>query len=78
MIFRSKFRAPLTAARCLAPSSTPPALVEQLARDIATVAGKKTFSKVLMAQGAVPATLSPAEFTAFVRVDPQAKSIAVL
>src|SRR5664280_202408 len=51
------------------PAGTPPDIINRLARDIATVAGEKEFSDRLTAQGAAPATMSPAEFTAFVRAE---------
>jgi len=51
------------------PAATPPEIIAQLARDIATVAGEKEFSERLTALGAAPSTLSPAEFAAFVRAE---------
>jgi tripartite-type tricarboxylate transporter receptor subunit TctC len=54
------------------PASTPKDIVEQLARDIATAAADKSFGEQLPAQGALPQTMTPAEFGAFVRAE-QAK-----
>jgi|SRR5450755_4249387 len=51
------------------PAATPPEIIAQLARDIATVAGEKEFSERLTALGAAPSTLPPAEFAAFVRAE---------
>lgn len=51
------------------PVATPPEIIAQLARDIATVAGEKEFSERLTALGAAPSTLPPAEFAAFVRAE---------
>jgi tripartite-type tricarboxylate transporter receptor subunit TctC len=51
------------------PAGTPPGIVGKLARDIATVAGEKEFADRLTAQGAAPATLSPADFAIFVRAE---------
>lgn len=53
----------------LVPAGTPRAVIEQLARDIATVAADNGFAQQLSAQGAVPATLNPAEFGAFIRTE---------
>jgi tripartite-type tricarboxylate transporter receptor subunit TctC len=50
-----------------APRGTPDAIVAQVARDIATVAGDKSLAEQLSAQGAAPAPLAPAEFAAFVQ-----------
>jgi tripartite-type tricarboxylate transporter receptor subunit TctC len=49
------------------PAGTPPEIIDRLARDIATVAAEKDFAERLTAQGAAPATMSPAEFAMFVR-----------
>ncbi len=49
------------------PSSTPKEIVEQLARDVAVVAADKGFADQLMAAGAVPQTMTPAAFAAFVQ-----------
>ncbi len=49
------------------PAGTPPEIIGKLARDIATVASEKEFADRLTAQGAAPATMSPADFTVFVR-----------
>ena len=49
------------------PAGTPKDIIDLLARDIATVAGDKGFADQLTASGAVPATMSPADFGAFVR-----------
>ncbi len=51
------------------PAGTPPEIIARLARDIGTVAREKDFSDRLTAQGAAPATMSPAEFGAFVRAE---------
>lgn len=53
------------------PSGTPTEIVNQLARDIATVAGEKAFVEGLVAQGATPSTMSPNDFSAFVREERQ-------
>jgi tripartite-type tricarboxylate transporter receptor subunit TctC len=50
-----------------APRGTPEAIVAQIARDIAKVAGDKGLQEQLSAQGAAPAPLGPAEFAAFVQ-----------
>lgn len=44
---------------------------QQLARDIAAVAGEKAFSENLVAQGAAPATMTPADFANFVKEESQ-------
>jgi tripartite-type tricarboxylate transporter receptor subunit TctC len=49
------------------PAGTPPAIVEQIARDIATVVSEKAFADQLTAQGASPVASKPAEFATFVR-----------
>ena len=49
------------------PAGTPKDIIDLLARDIATVAADKGFADQLTASGAVPATMSPADFGAFVR-----------
>ncbi len=51
------------------PSNTPKEIVEQLARDIATAAADKSFGEQLPAQGALPQTMTPAAFAAFVRAE---------
>ncbi len=51
------------------PAGTPPEIIGKLARDIATVASEKEFADRLTAQGAAPSTMSPAEFTVFVRAE---------
>jgi tripartite-type tricarboxylate transporter receptor subunit TctC len=51
------------------PAGTPPEIVAKLAHDIATVASEKEFADRLTAQGAAPATMSPADFTIFVRAE---------
>jgi tripartite-type tricarboxylate transporter receptor subunit TctC len=51
------------------PAGTPPEIVARLAHDIATVAAEKEFADRLTAQGAAPSTMSPAEFTVFVRAE---------
>jgi tripartite-type tricarboxylate transporter receptor subunit TctC len=48
------------------PTGTPSEIVEQIARDIATVAAQKEFTDKLAAQGAMPSILPPAEFALFV------------
>lgn len=53
------------------PTGTPAAVIAQLARDIATVAGEKAFSENLVAQGAAPATMTPADFANFVKEESQ-------
>jgi tripartite-type tricarboxylate transporter receptor subunit TctC len=53
----------------LVPAGTPQPIIEQLARDIATVAADKGFSDQVTAQGAVPAILGPTEFAAFLRTE---------
>ena len=50
-----------------APKGTPEALVAQIARDIATAAAEKGLAEQLAVQGAAPATMTPAEFAAFVQ-----------
>jgi tripartite-type tricarboxylate transporter receptor subunit TctC len=49
------------------PAGTPREIVSRLARDIATVASESEFTERLTALGAVPATMPPAQFAAFVR-----------
>ncbi len=49
-----------------APKGTPDAIVAQIAKDIASVADK-ALGEQLAAQGAAPATSTPAEFAAFVQ-----------
>jgi tripartite-type tricarboxylate transporter receptor subunit TctC len=49
-----------------APKGTPDAIVQQIARDIASVADS-ALAEQLSKQGAAPAPMSPAEFTAFVQ-----------
>jgi tripartite-type tricarboxylate transporter receptor subunit TctC len=51
------------------PAGTPPEIVAKLAHDIATVAAEKEFAERLTAQGAAPSTMSPADFTIFVRAE---------
>jgi tripartite-type tricarboxylate transporter receptor subunit TctC len=51
------------------PAGTPPDIVAKLARDIAAVASEKEFADRLTAQGAAPATMSPADFTVYVRAE---------
>jgi tripartite-type tricarboxylate transporter receptor subunit TctC len=50
-------------------SGTSPEAIAQLARDIATVAKDKDFIEQLTAQGAVPETMSPENFTTFVQIE---------
>ncbi len=50
-----------------APSGTPKEIVEQIARDVALIAADKSFAELLTAQGAVPQTMTPAAFAAFVQ-----------
>jgi len=49
-----------------APKGTPEAVVTQIARDIASVADP-ALAEQLARQGAAPAPMTPAEFTAFVQ-----------
>lgn len=51
------------------PSSTPKDIVDQLARDIATAAADKSFGEQLPAQGALPQTMTPSAFAAFVQAE---------
>jgi tripartite-type tricarboxylate transporter receptor subunit TctC len=48
------------------PTGTPSEIVEQIARDVATVAAQKEFTDKLAAQGAMPSILPPAGFALFV------------
>jgi tripartite-type tricarboxylate transporter receptor subunit TctC len=49
-----------------APKGTPDAIVQQVARDIASVVDK-SLAEQMAAQGAAPAPMTPAEFSAFVQ-----------
>ena len=51
------------------PAGTPPAIVEQIARDLASVAADKGFADQLTAQGATAVSMKPAEFASFVKAE---------
>jgi tripartite-type tricarboxylate transporter receptor subunit TctC len=52
-----------------APAGTPAAVVEKVAQDVAAIVRDKNFTSLLVIQGAVPATLPPKEFAAFVQAE---------
>lgn len=51
----------------LAPAGTPPAVVEQLAKDVAQMLARPDVRERLQAQGMTEATMKPAEFAAHIR-----------
>jgi tripartite-type tricarboxylate transporter receptor subunit TctC len=53
----------------LAPAGTPPAILEKVSQDIATVLKMPDVSAKLLAQGSIPAPNSPAEFDAVIKSD---------
>jgi tripartite-type tricarboxylate transporter receptor subunit TctC len=55
----------------LAPKGTPPAVVERLNREIAAVLKQPEVAKAFEAQGMVPATATPADFSALIAKDAQ-------
>ena len=53
----------------MAPKGTPPEIVDRLAAEIAGIIAKPSIREAWAKQGAVPMTMSPAQFDAFLRRD---------